>query len=77
MLTTVQTSKITVALHVLQRNETLNFMNEEENIDIEWARLMAVKPPALENVAVKAETKAENVDVSANSETSPTLDLDF
>ena len=52
-------------------------MNEEENIDIEWARLMAVKPPALENVAVKAETKAENVDVSANSEASPTLDLDF
>ena len=63
--------------HVLQRNETLIFMNEEENVDIEWARLMAIKPPALESVQVKPEAKAENVDVSASSEVSPILDLDY
>ena len=40
------------------------FMNEEENVDIEWARLMAIKPPALESVRVKPEAKAENVVVA-------------
>ena len=52
-------------------------MHEEENVDIEWTRLMATSPPVLESVPVKTEAKAENVDVSASSEVSPTLDLDF
>ena len=89
-LTTSQANKITVISHVLndwflrfpclrftKKRDFKFFINEEENVDIEWARLMAIKPPALETVRVKPEAKDENVDVSANSEVSSTLDLDF
>ena len=65
-------------LMIFNNKCTLNIDNEEENVDYEWARLMAMKPPALESVKVKPEMKVENVDVSmASSEVSPTLELDF
>ena len=53
-------------------------IHEEDNVDIEWSRLMRLEPPALEQVKVKSETKPESVDdCMADAETSPTLELDF
>ena len=51
---------------------------EEENVDIEWSRLMRFKPPALENASVKEEMQPEVVDDSkVDSKVSPTLELDY